>query len=467
MKKYRKPLPLLEKVKILDAGSEGKAVARVGDLVVFVPFVIPGDVVDIQVVKKKKSFLEGRAVRFHEYSELRVDPFCQHFGMCGGCRWQNLKYNDQLFFKQKQVKDAFERIGKLDIPELLPIVPSPVERYYRNKLEYTFSNRRWLETTPVVTEPDMRGLGFHLPMMYDRIIDVKTCYLQPHPSDAIRQKVRDLCLETGLEFYNARDNTGFFRNLLIRNSNMGDVMIILVVAEDRKEVVKQILDKLSEFFPEINSLFYVINEKKNDTINDQEIVLYKGKGYLEEKMDHLVFRVGPISFFQVNTLQAVQLYRMTRDLLNLRGDELIYDLYTGTGTIANFVAGNAQKVVGVEYVEEAVKDAHLNSQINQISNTEFYAGDLARVLNDDFLSQHGRPDVIITDPPRAGMGEKVVEQILQMKPEKIAYISCNPATQARDLAMLSPLYKIVFAQAFDMFPHTQHVECLVVMVRRD
>lgn len=466
MRKYRKPLPLLENVRILDAGSEGKAVARVGELVVFVPFVVPGDVVDIQVLKKKKNFLEGKAVKFHEYSALRTEPFCQHFGMCGGCRWQNLRYKDQLFFKQKQVTDAFERIGKLDFPVIQSIVPSPSEQYYRNKLEYTFSSRRWLDKELLGSEPDMRGLGFHLPLMFDRIIDIKTCFLQPPPSDAIRQKTRELCIATGLDFYDARDNTGFFRNLLIRNSNLGDLMVILVVAGDRKEIIQSVLDGLNLAFPEITSLMYVINEKKNDTISDQEIILYKGKGFLEEQMDQLVFRVGPISFFQVNTAQALHMYQMVRDSLELAPGDLVYDLYTGTGTIANFVAASVSKVIGIEYVESAVEDARLNSSINNISNTEFYAGDITKLLDDDFINVHGKPDIIITDPPRAGMAEKVVEQIIRILPQKIGYISCNPATQARDLAMLAPVYRITLVQPFDMFPHTQHVECLVILERK-
>ncbi len=466
MRRPRKPLPLLEKVTILDAGSEGKAIARVGEWVVFVPFVVPGDVVDIQVVKKKKSFLEGKAVHFHQYSSLRVEPFCQHFGLCGGCRWQNLYYADQLYYKQKQVNDAFERIGKFEFPELSPIQPSPDQQYYRNKLEYTFSNRRWLDRERIDKEDDMRGLGFHLPLMFDRIIDVRTCYLQPFPSDAIREKAREICLRSGLDFYDARNNTGFFRNLLIRNSNRNDLMVILVVNEDRKEKIFPVLDELSEFFPSINSLFYVVNGKKNDSIHDQQIILYKGKGFLEEKMDHLLFRIGPISFSQVNTAQAVQMYRMTRDLLELNGDELIFDLYTGTGTIANFVAASAQKVIGIEFIEDAVTDARLNSTLNNIDNTEFYAGDIAKLLNEDFIREHGKPDVIITDPPRAGMSESVINQIINVLPEKIAYISCNPSTQARDLALLSAHYSVIKAQPFDMFPHTQHVECLVIMVRK-
>lgn len=466
MRKYKKPLPVLEKVTILDAGSEGKAVARVGEMVVFVPFVVPGDVVDIQVIKRKKSFMEGKAVFFHSYSPLRVEPFCQHFGLCGGCRWQHLRYEDQLFYKQKQVVDAFERIGKLEFPAIQPIIASPSQRYYRNKLEYTFSNRRWLDRQEMDAEPDMRGLGFHLPLIFDRIIDIKSCYLQADPSDAIREKTREICLTTGLDYYDARKNVGFFRNLLIRNSNKGDILVILVVSENQEDIIHFVLDELEKCFPRVTSWMYVVNEKKNDTILDQEVILYKGKGYMEEQVDHLVFRIGPLSFFQVNTVQALKLYRMTLEALQLTGNEEIYDLYTGTGTIANFVAGQAAKVVGMEYVEGAVEDARLNSQLNGIENTVFFSGDIARLLNEEFIRQQGKPDIIITDPPRAGMAEKVVEQILKADPLKIAYISCNPATQARDLALMSQQYDIQLVQPFDMFPHTHHVECLVVLRKK-
>ncbi|MCX6270085.1 MAG: 23S rRNA (uracil(1939)-C(5))-methyltransferase RlmD, partial [Bacteroidetes bacterium] len=412
---------------------------------------------------KKKNFMEGMAVKFHEYSSKRVEPFCEHYGLWGGCRWQNMNYGDQLFYKQKQVTEAFERIGKFQFPSIQPIKASPQERFYRNKLEYTFSNRRWLENTGTEEFPDMRGLGFHLPALYDRVVDIRKCHLQPDPSNAIRDKARELAVSSGLDFYDARKNTGFFRNLLVRNSNTGDVMVILVVNENREEVFAGMLDELILSFPEVSSWMYVINSKVNDSIADQEIILYKGKGYLEETMENLTFRIGPVSFFQVNTLQSLEMYRMTRDSLQLNGEEILYDLYTGTGTIANFVAGKVNKVVGLENIESAVEDAILNSRLNGIGNTRFISGDIARTLTPELFDIEGWPDVVITDPPRAGMHEKVINQILSASPRKIAYISCNPATQARDLAFFSDKYKIELVQPFDMFPHTQHVENLVIM----
>lgn len=457
---------MLEKVRIIDAGSEGKAIARVGDLVVFVPFVVPGDVVDIQVIKKKKSFLEGKAVAFHEYSAQRVDPFCEHFGLCGGCRWQNMNYEDQLFYKQKQIADAYNRIGKLDYPEIQPIRPSSLTVQYRNKLEYTFSGRRWLSQEVHEENPDFRGLGFHLPLLFDRIVDIRECHLQETLTNDIRMKARELSLGTGLPFYDARRNTGFFRSLFVRNSNQGDWMVILVVAEDRPEIVHTFLDRLGEDVPGINSLMYVINPKQNDSISDLEVVLYKGKGYLEEKMEDLTFKVGPTSFFQVNTAQALSMYQVTRDWLGFSGKELVYDLYSGAGTISAFVARQASKVVGIEYVDQAVEDARTNSILNDIKNTTFVSGDLAKVLSEDFVLEHGKPDVLITDPPRSGMHEKVINQIIRMLPEKLAYISCNPATQARDLALLKDYYTIDLVQPFDMFPHTHHVECVTGLKRR-
>ncbi|HRY32752.1 MAG TPA: 23S rRNA (uracil(1939)-C(5))-methyltransferase RlmD [Bacteroidales bacterium] len=467
MNRKKKPLPLFEQVPILDAGSEGKAVARVGELVIFVPYVAPGDVVDIQVVRKKKAYLEGRAVRYHQYSDKRVTPFCTHFGLCGGCKWQHLDDDHQLHYKHKQVKDAFDRIGKLQYPLIQAIIPSENKRYYRNKLEYTFSARRWLEGEHKEETPDMRGLGFHLPQLFDRVLDIRECYLQPAPSDAIRLFAREVCLETGLPFYDARTNQGFFRNLWIRNSNQGDWLVILVTGERNEPVIRRVLDRIGEKFPMVNSLMYVVNEKVNDSIADQEVVLYKGKGWLEEKMDDLLFRIGPQSFFQVNTAQALSMYQLCAERLELLGNELVYDLYTGTGTIASFIARKVRQVIGIEYATDAVKDAAGNCRMNGIENVLFFAGDIADLMTDDFLRTHGYPDVVITDPPRAGMHEKVVQQLLKAAPAKIAYISCNPATQARDLAMLAGQYEITLVQPFDMFPHTHHVECLVILERRN
>ncbi|MEE4257372.1 MAG: 23S rRNA (uracil(1939)-C(5))-methyltransferase RlmD [Bacteroidales bacterium] len=462
MSRRRKPFPRYEAVEILDAGSEGKSVARVDNRVIFVPFVVPGDVVDIQVVKKKKNYFEGRAEKFHKYSEKRIDPQCRHFGICGGCKWQNMDYADQLHYKQKQVVDNLERIGRLKFPEVMPILGSEKIYHYRNKLEYTFSNRRWFVEKPDPERPQNRnGLGFHLPGLFDRILDIETCYLQRDPSDAIRLAARDFALENEYEFYDVKTWDGYLRNLIIRTSSTGDLMVVVVFRYVDHIKMPALLDHLSETFPEISSMMYVINDKRNDDISDLEVQLYKGDPFMMEEMDGLKFKIGPKSFFQTNRDQALKLYSTALEFAGLSGEETVYDLYTGTGTIAAFLARYAKKVIGIEYIESAIKDANENSALNGISNTRFFAGDMHKVLTDAFIEENGRPDVIVTDPPRAGMHERVVRQIMKVAPEKVVYVSCNPATQARDLAIMASDYRIEKVQPVDMFPQTHHVENIV------
>lgn len=472
----RRQLPFFENVTILDAGAEGKAVARVNDLVVFVAFCVPGDVVDIQVISKRKSYCEGKAVKFHHYSELRVDPFCEHFGTCGGCRWQNLSYEQQLKYKQKQIEDHFTRIGKFSFPAIKAILPSPLTTGYRNKLEYTFSDRRWLNADDMALSDDQRqtnGLGFHIPTLFDRVLDINHCFHQPEPSNAIRLAVRDFTLAKGWSFYNPRSHEGFMRNLLIRNTLAGDWMVIVVFAYDAPKEISELMTFIADKFPQITSLIYVINTKQNDVITDQEMLLWKGETYITETMlspvaggNQLSFRIGPVSFFQTNPLQAFNLYKTAFDLAAFKGDELVYDLYCGTGTITNFVAPFVAKAVGVEYVPSAIDDAYINSKLNNIDNTVYYAGDLAKVLTADFVKQNGHPDVIITDPPRSGMHESVIKQILEIAPAKVVYVSCNPATQARDIALMIEKYEVSAVQPVDMFPHTHHVENVVLLTLR-
>jgi 23S rRNA (uracil1939-C5)-methyltransferase len=468
-RRYRGPLPTFENVEIIDAGSEGKAVAKVDDMVIFVPFVVPGDIVDIQTIGKKKSFYEGKAVKFHKYSELRTEAFCEHFGVCGGCKWQGMDYKHQLQFKQKQVKDNLERIGKIDTTEMMDILPSAETKFYRNKLEFSFSSKRWLINKDDVLNPedrDLDALGFHVPGRFDRVLDVNTCYLMEEPMNAIRLAVRKHAKENGLTFYDARTHEGFLRNLLIRNTLFGDLMVILSVNSDEQDLYIPILEMLRDNFPQITSLMYVINTKKNDTINDLEVKLFHGKDHMIEEMEGLQYKIGPLSFFQTNGKQAYELYKVARDFADLKGDEHVYDLYTGTGTIANFVAKKAKHVVGIEYVEMAIEDAKVNSDINKIENTSFFAGDMAKVLTPEFIEENGNPDVIITDPPRAGMHEKVVQQILKVAPEKVVYISCNPATQARDVNLMLEAYEVEKIRPVDMFPHTHHVENVMLLRRK-
>ncbi len=475
-KKYREP-EILENIEITDAGSEGKAIAKVDDMVIFVPFVVPGDVVDLKIIKKKKTFAEAKAIAIHKFSDKRVKPLCSHFGVCGGCKWQAMKYEDQLVYKQKQIEDNLQRIGKIDTSCISPIFPSANTFFYRNKLEYTFSSKRWLLDGEYSEEKDdelvnMNALGFHIPQLFDRVLNVDKCYLQKDPSNGIRDAVKEFAMTNKLTFFDARKWEGFLRNLIIRTSTTGDVMVILIVKDDRPKVIFRLLDDLYAKFPQITSLMYVVNNKRNDTIGDLNIQLYKGNPYIIEKMtayktgQELQFIIGPKSFYQTNSEQAYNLYKIAAEFADLKSDEIVYDLYTGTGTIANFIAGSVQKVVGIEYVPEAIDDAYRNSVHNSINNAYFYAGDMVKVLTDDFVKVNGTPDTIITDPPRAGMHEKVVQQILRAAPKKIVYISCNPATQARDIEWMSEQYKVEKIQPVDMFPHTHHVENVVLLVRK-
>jgi 23S rRNA (uracil1939-C5)-methyltransferase len=460
---------LFEKVEITDTGAEGKAVGRVDHWVIFVPYVVPGDIVDVEAYRGRKAYYEGKAVKFHRYSQRRTEPVCEHFGICGGCRWQNMDYRHQLFFKQKQVEENLTRIGKLQLPKIEPILPSPDIYHYRNKLEFTFSNRRWL--TDLIPETDLtgknlNGLGFHIPGIYDRILDIRNCHLQPDPSNEIRLWVKNYADNNRLAYYDARNHSGFLRNLIIRNSTTGNLMVILVLAFDDPATISRLLAGLAGEFPSITSLMYVINPKKNDIISDLQVHLFSGQPYITEEMDGLKFKIGPVSFFQTNSVQAQILYDTTREFAKPTGRELVYDLYTGTGTIANYIARDVSKVVGIDNIPEAIEDARENSRLNGIANTCFFAGDIAKEMNDEFISLHGKPDIVITDPPRAGMHPKVVEQLITTGPERIVYISCNPATQARDVAILSESYKVVKIQPLDMFPHTQHVENVMLLLRK-
>lgn len=474
--KRKMPPGIIEKATIVDAGSEGKAVARAGDRVIFVPFGAPGDVVDIQLTRKKRSFSEGKIIRFHERSDKRDEPFCQHFGICGGCKWQHLRYSEQLFFKQKQVEDNFLRIGKLDIPSVSLILASPLTVRYRNKLEFTFSNRRWLtdrESTDGSTVSDMRALGFHLPGMFDRVLDIRECSLQPEPSNAIRLVVKAFALEHNLTFYDVKRRTGLLRNLILRTTLKGEWMVVLVISEDDRPVIESLLDQLAAKFPRIVSLMYVVNDKHNDTISDLEIHLYKGSPWLVESFPsygtgkELHFKISPVSFFQTNALQALELYRIAASFADPSVNDLVYDLYTGTGTIANYVASVSGMVIGIDSVKSAIDDAVENSRFNQITNTSFFHGDIADVMTGTFMASHGVPSIVITDPPRAGMHEKVIRQLIDALPSRIVYISCNPATQARDLSLLQDHYRIDRVQPVDMFPHTQHVENVVLLLKKD
>ncbi len=469
MGRKRSRKPLLENIEIVKLAAEGKAIAKVDEKVVFVTNVIPGDVVDVQVTKKRKSYMEGHPVVFHKYSDLRVDAFCEHFGVCGGCKWQNLPYEEQLNFKQQEVLDNLSRIGKIELPEANPILPSAKTEFYRNKLEFTFSNKRYLTFDEINSDADIArtpALGFHVPRLFDKVVDINKCHLQAEPSNAIRLAIKEYAFANDLSFFDIRAQEGFLRTLVIRTSTTGDIMVIVVFYHEDVEKREGLMAHLAEKFPEISSLMYIINEKANDSITDQEVILYKGEDHIFEQMEDLRFKIGPKSFYQTNSEQAYELYSKTREFANIQKDEIVYDLYTGTGTIANFVARQAKKVIGIEYVPEAIEDAKLNSEINGIDNTVFFAGDMKNVLNADFIAEHGHPDMMIVDPPRAGMHADVVETILQAAPNRIVYVSCNSATQARDLQMMDHAYKVTKVQAVDMFPHTHHVENIVLMEKR-
>jgi 23S rRNA (uracil1939-C5)-methyltransferase len=476
----RKPnLPVFENIEIIDAGSEGKAVARIDDKVIFIPYVVPGDIVDVKIVKKRKSYFEGKAIKIHKYSDLRVDPLCSHFGLCGGCKWQNLTYEKQLFYKQKQVFDNFTRIGKFQFPEILPIIPSKNQYYYRNKIEFTFSNKKWLTDLSQEDfeskERTMNGLGFHIPGMFNRIVDIDHCYLQKEPTNEIRLAIKKFALENNLTFYNVNKWEGLLRNLIIRNTSTGELMVIMIFRYNEKENIEKLMNFIAGKFPEITSLMYIVNEKRNDDLSDQKPVLFKGKDFIVEKMTNdfgsenktLEFKIGPLSFFQTNSFQANRLYETAINFAGFKGNETVYDLYTGTGTIANYIASSVKKVIGIEYVESSVEDAKINTKLNKITNIEFFAGVMEKILNEDFFEKHGKPDVIITDPPRAGMHDKVIKQILQVQPDRIVYVSCNPATQARDIALMDKDYYVDKVQPVDMFPQTHHVENVVLLKLRE
>jgi len=460
--------PFYEKVLITDVGAEGKSVGRVGDKVVFTTHAVPGDVVDLQVTIRKRRFEEARVVRYHHYSEEREEPFCRHFGLCGGCKWQYLPYPLQLFYKQKQVEDQLIRIGKLELPEMLPILGSAQTTWYRNKLEFTFSNNRWLTEEELgQTEVLERNvLGFHIPGRFDKVFAVQKCWLQSEPSNEIRNHLYEYAISEKLSFFDLKAGGGLLRNLIIRTTSTGEVMVILSFFEDQPLQREALLRTLADAFPSITSLQFTINRKGNDTITDQEILLFSGKDHIVESMDGLQFKVGPKSFYQTNSLQAAELYRLVKEFAGLTGVETVYDLYTGTGTIALYLARSCKKVIGIEYIPEAIEDARVNSEINNIPNARFFAGDIRKVMQPDFMELHGKPDVIITDPPRSGMHEEVIKAILEASPRKIVYVSCNPATQARDLSLLREMYRIDKVRAVDMFPHTHHVENVVLLVKR-
>jgi len=490
----RKKYPIQFEVNIEKLAAEGKAIAHVGEKICFVPFAAPGDVVDLQITKKRKQFLEAKVIKYHKLGEIRRTPKCEHFGVCGGCKWQHLPYEIQLAHKQQTTIDHLQRIGHLELPDITPILKSENEYLYRNKLEYTFSNRRWRTFEEMESsrhcEPlgeaihndtgllrsylprnnENNALGFHIPGMFDKVLDINVCYLQAEPSNAIRLFVKDYAVKNNLSFYDVKSHEGFLRNLIIRNTTIGDLMVVAVFAHNDETLINLMLSAIQQRFPEITSLMYVVNEKLNDTIFDLDVRLFHGEPFITEEMlayqngqPPLKFRIGAKSFYQTNSIQASNLYRIGADFANFQGNEIVYDLYTGAGTIAQYVAKSIKKVVGIEYVESAIEDAKINAKINNIDNCDFFAGDMVHVLNDDFVKTHGKPDVIITDPPRAGMHEKVVRQILNINPEKILYISCNSATQARDLALMKENYKITKVQAVDMFPQTHHVENVVLL----
>lgn len=473
MARKKKALPLLERIEITGVAAEGKALARVDDFVVFVPFVVPGDVVDLQVRRKKHSYAEAEAVNYHKYSSERTKPFCKHFGVCGGCKWQCMAYEHQLKYKQQQVVDALTRIGKVQLPEVNPIIGSEQTLAYRNKLEFTFSNKRWLTWEEVEQQAkydNMNALGFHIPGAFDKVLDIEECALMTDINNRLRNAIREFAVREQIPFFDLRSQTGVLRNMMLRTSSTGETMLLIqakITDDAEMAMLYKVLEFVADGFPEVTSLLYVINNKCNDTFGDLEVHTFKGTDVIYEEMEGLRFKVSPKSFYQTNSRQAYNLYKVARDFAALTGDEVVYDLYTGTGTIANFVARKAKKVVGIEYVEDAVIDARINSELNGLGNLIFFAGDMKDILTRDFITEHGRPDVIITDPPRAGMHDDVISTILFAAPNRIVYVSCNPATQARDLALLDQDYKVTKVQPVDMFPHTHHVENVVLLERRN
>lgn len=474
MSRKRKELPVMENVTITDYAAEGKCVVKTEDgAIIFVPFVVPGDVVDLQIKKKKHRYCEAEAIRFIKYSDKRAEPRCRHFGICGGCKWQNVPYEEQIKFKQRQVYDQLTRIGKIELPEFDTILGSENIYEYRNKLEFGCSNKRWLTTEELKQDKvfdDRKAIGFHITGAFDKIYPIEECCLMNDLHNQIRNEIHSYAIANDVSFYDIKEHVGMLRNIMIRNSNTGEWMVLIQFHFDKdgdKQVAEALLQHLHEKFPQITSLLYVNNQKLNDTFGDLPVEVFYGKDHIMETMENLQFKVGPKSFYQTNTEQAYRLYSVAREFAGLTGNELVYDLYTGTGTIANFVARSARQVIGIEYVPEAIEDAKVNSEINKIDNTLFYAGDMKDILNDEFVNQHGRPDVIITDPPRAGMHPDVIKTILRTAPKRIVYVSCNPATQARDLADLDVWYKVVRVQPVDMFPHTPHVENVVLLEKRD
>ena len=469
MARKRQNYPLIEGLEITALAAEGKSIGRHEGAVVFVPMTVPGDVVDVQIRAKHRRFMEGTVVRFVKRSDKRVEPVCEHFGVCGGCKWQNLPYDEQLRYKTEQVRDQLTRIGKVELPEISPCLGSAKQLFYRNKLEFTFADRRWLTYEEIAAGGEIEptpALGFHVPNMFDKVLDINKCWLQADPSNEIRDEIKRYCMEHGYSFHNVREHQGLMRGIIIRTASTGDVMLSVIFNENDQPRIKVLLDHVHERFPQITSLIYFVNEKWNDSLTDQTPVCYWGKDHIFEEMEGLRFKVGPKSFYQTNSAQAYELYKVAREFADLKPADTLYDLYTGTGTIANFCAHRCKKVVGIEYVPEAIEDAKVNSAINGIENTAFYAGDMKKVLDKSFVERNGRPDVIILDPPRAGVDEPVVDVILAAAPERIVYVSCNPATQARDLALMNGQYKVVAVQPVDMFPHTHHVENVVKLVRR-
>jgi 23S rRNA (uracil1939-C5)-methyltransferase len=471
MSKKKTDKVIFEHITVLDAGAKGVSVAKAPEgQVIFIPNVVPGDVVDVQTFKKRKAYFEGKAIKFHSFSENRVEPVCQHFGACGGCKWQNMKYEKQLFYKNNEVYNNLKRIGKIELPDFEPILGSEKQFFYRNKMEFGFSDTRWLNETEIQSEDKTLSknpaLGFHIPRMWDKILDIEKCHLQEDPSNDIRNSIKAFAVANNMTFFNARNHQGLLRTLMIRTASTGEIMVLIQFFENDKANRELLMDFIHEKFPQITSLQYVINSKANDTLYDQDIKLYKGRDYILEEMEGLKFSINAKSFYQTNSDQAYELYKITRDFAGLTGNEVVYDLYTGTGTIAQFVSKLAKKVIGVEAVPEAIADAKENAKRNEITNCEFYVGDMKNVFNESFIAQHGQPDVIITDPPRDGMHKDVVEQILKIAPEKVVYVSCNSATQARDLALMNEKYKVTRVRPVDMFPQTHHVENVVLLERR-
>ncbi|MDO6810711.1 23S rRNA (uracil(1939)-C(5))-methyltransferase RlmD [Zobellia galactanivorans] len=458
---------VFENVEVVDAGAKGKTIGKAPDgRVIFLTNAVPGDIVDVQTTKKRKAYFEGVATTFHNFSDKRVEPQCEHFGVCGGCKWQDMGYEHQLFYKQKEVENNLRRIGHLELPEITPISGSKEQYFYRNKMEFSFSDSRWLTLEEIQSDnnfTDKNALGFHIPGMWDKILDIKKCHLQQDPSNAIRLETRDFAIKNGLTFFNPRNQHGQLRTLMIRTASTGELMVMIQFYEDNKAKRELLLNHLKATFPEITSLLYVINQKQNDTIYDQEIVCFSGRDHIFEEMEGLKFKINAKSFYQTNSAQAYELYKLTREFADLKGDELVYDLYTGTGTIAQFVAKKAKKVVGIESVPEAIADAKANAERNEIDNVDFFVGDMKNVFNQEFIEANGTPDVIITDPPRDGMHKDVVQQILNIAPDKVVYVSCNSATQARDLALMKDTYQVIKVQPVDMFPQTHHVENIVLL----